>query len=166
LKQFLKNKDKIEIVRRSKEELTMGLIKQVSIRPLESIHSGMAQFYTPQSSDETMLVQIAPGTIDELFVHHFQTDQLLVVKGQFILVILQNRKYEYIPLTDNYPQVVEIPPGIPHGAINIGTEPCVMVNAVLRHGPVHEKDYRPLKRPFPYDLAAAKAKLNRSLSAA
>jgi len=144
----------------------MGLIKQFSIRPLESIHSGMAQFYTPQSSNETMLVQIAPKTIDELFVHHFQTDQLLVVRGQFVLVLLQNRKYEYIALNETQPQVVEIPPGIPHGAINLSKEPCVMVNAVLRHGPVHEKDYRPLKRPFPYDLAAAKAKLDRLFSPA
>ncbi|MDJ0717528.1 MAG: dTDP-4-dehydrorhamnose 3,5-epimerase [Prochloraceae cyanobacterium] len=143
----------------------MGLIKGVAVRPLESIQSGMAQFYTPQSSNETMLVQIAPETIDELFVHHFQTDQLLVVRGEFILVVLQNRKYEYIHLSESKPQVVEIPPGIPHGAINLNLEPCVLVNAVLRHGPTHEKDYRPLKRPFPYDLAAAKAKIEKSISA-
>ena len=143
----------------------MGLIKGVAVRPLESIQSGMAQFYTPQSSNETMLVQIAPETIDELFVHHFQTDQLLVVRGEFILVVLQNRKYEYIHLSESKPQVDEIPPGIPHGAINLNLEPCVLVNAVLRHGPTHEKDYRPLKRPFPYDLAAAKAKIEKSISA-
>jgi hypothetical protein len=28
-------------------------------------------------------------------------------------------------------------------------------NAVLRHGTAHERDYRPVKRPFPYDMAAA-----------
>ncbi len=52
----------------------------------------MSQFYTPQSSHETILVQIPPNSVDDLFVHHFQTDQLLVVKGNFVLVVLQNRR--------------------------------------------------------------------------
>lgn len=130
----------------------MGLIPGISIRQLESIQGGMSQFYTPQASHETMLVEIAPGTIDELFVHRFQTDQLLVVRGSFILVALQNRHYQYIFLSESNPQVVTIPPGVPHGAINLSNEPCVLVNAVLRHGPLHERDYRPLKPPFPYDL--------------
>ncbi|MGK7877650.1 MAG: cupin domain-containing protein [Xenococcaceae cyanobacterium] len=139
----------------------MGLIKGISIRPLESIQGGMAQFYTPQSSNETMLVQIPAGTVDDLFVHRFQTDQLLVVRGSFILVVLQNRQYQYIPLSERQPQVVTIPPGVPHGAINLNQEPCLLVNAVLRHGVALERDYRPLKRPFPYDLALAKAQLEK-----
>jgi hypothetical protein len=60
--------------------LNMGLINEIEIRPLTSIKGGMAEFYTPQSSHETMLVQIAPKTLDDLFVHRFQTDQLLVVR--------------------------------------------------------------------------------------
>lgn len=135
----------------------MGLLTSIETHQLESIHSGMAQFYTPQASDETMLVQIAGDTIDDLFVHHYQTDQLLVVRGSFILVVLQNRQYEYIYLSEDDPKVVKIPPGVPHGAINLSSEPCVMVNAVLRHGKPYEKDYRPLRRPFPYDLAQAQA---------
>ncbi|MEC4988551.1 MAG: dTDP-4-dehydrorhamnose 3,5-epimerase, partial [Oscillatoria sp. PMC 1068.18] len=79
----------------------------------------MTQFYTPQSSHETMLVQIPSQTIDDLFVHRYQTDQLLVVRGSFILVILQNRQYRYIYLSENQPQVVKIPPGVPHSAINL-----------------------------------------------
>lgn len=39
--------------------LNMGLINEIEIRPLTSIKGGMAEFYTPQSSHETMLVQIA-----------------------------------------------------------------------------------------------------------
>ncbi len=135
----------------------MGLRAGIETHQLESIHSGMAQFYTPQSSDETMLVQIAGNTIDELFVHRYQTDQLLVVRGSFILVVLQNRKYDYIYLSEDDPKVVKIPPGVPHGAINLSSEPCVMVNAVLRHGDPHERDYRPIPRPFPYDVARAQA---------
>ncbi len=141
----------------------MGLINSVEIRPLESIKGGMAEFYTPQSSHETMLVQIPAGTLDDLFVHRFQTDQLLVVRGSFVLVVLQNRRYQYIPLSERQPVVVKIPPFVPHGAINLSCEPCVVVNAVLRHGPVHERDYKPLKRPFPYDLEAVQVEL-RELS--
>lgn len=133
----------------------MGLVKQIKICPLTSIKGGMAEFYTPQSSHETMLVQIPAATVDDLFVHRFQTDQLLVVKGCFVLVILQNRQYRYIALSDRHPTVVTIPPGVPHGAINLSAHSCVMVNAVLRHGAAHERDYHPLSKPFPYDLTQA-----------
>jgi dTDP-4-dehydrorhamnose 3,5-epimerase-like enzyme len=135
----------------------MGLIQGIEVRQLESIKGGMAEFYTPQSSHETMLVQIPPGTLDDLFVHRFQTDQLLVVRGSFVLVVLRNRRYQYIPLSEHQPMVVTIPPGVPHGAINLSAEPCVLVNAVLRHGAVYERDYKPMKPPFPYDLEAVLA---------
>lgn len=135
----------------------MTNIKTVSQRKLESIQGGMALFYTPQSSHETMLVQIPPNTIDDLFVHHFQTDQLLVVKGSFVLVVLQNRQYQYLHLTEDNPQVVTIPPGIPHGAINLSEDSCLLVNAVLRHGKIHPKDYQPIKKPFAYNLQLVKS---------
>jgi hypothetical protein len=146
----------------------MGLVKQIELYPLQSIKGGMAEFYTPQTSHETMLVQVPAGTIDDLFVHQAQTDQLLVVRGSFVLVVLQNRQYCYIPLSEQRPVVVRIPPGIPHGAINLHNEPCVIVNAVLRHGPARKRDYQPLGRPFPYDLPAATEALRslHSLNAA
>lgn len=141
----------------------MGLRNRVEVFPLESVKGGMAQFYTPQVSNETMLVQIPGSTVDDLFCHHFQTDQLLVVRGSFVLVVLQNRQYDYIPMSESQPKIVRIPPGVPHGAINLDLEPCVLVNAVLRHGDPYERDYQPLKRPFPYDLAAAQAAKHRLL---
>lgn len=133
----------------------MSLVKGIEIRPLTSVKGGMTEFYTPQSSHETMLVQIPPETIEDLFVHKSQTDQLLVVKGRFVLVVLIDRRYEYIPLSEHQPVVVKIPPGVLHGAINLDSEPCVVVNALLRHGPANERDYQPKKRLFPYDIAAA-----------
>lgn len=145
----------------------MGAIAGIEIVQLESIQGGMAQFYTPQSSNETMLVEIPAGAMDDLFVHRFQTDQLLVVRGSFVLVVLQNRQYRYVRLSEDCPQVVKIPPQVPHGAINLSSEPCVLVNAVLRHGEAHPKDYRPMKPPFPYDLVKVSTLSNpkRSLSA-
>jgi dTDP-4-dehydrorhamnose 3,5-epimerase-like enzyme len=142
----------------------MSLKNRIQVRPLESIRGGMAEFYTPQTSHETMLVNIPAGTIDELFVHHFQTDQLLVVRGGFVLVVLQERQYQYIALSESVPAVVTIPPGIPHGAINLTADHCMLVNAVLRHGPTHPKDYRPMKPPFDYDLNAVRAALGRLLA--
>lgn len=102
-----------------------------------------------------MLVNIPAHTIDDLFVHRTQTDQLLVVRGSFILVVLQNRKYQYIPLSEAQAQVVKIPPGVPHGAINLSDSPCLLVNAVLRQGAAIDRDYRPLRRPIPYDMNMA-----------
>jgi hypothetical protein len=137
----------------------MTLSKQATVRRLESIHGGMAEFYTPQSSNETMLVKVPAKAVDDLFVHRYQTDQLLVVRGSFVLVVLENRHYRYIPMSEDCPQVVTIPNGVPHGAINPNDKDCWLVNAVLRHGISNPKDYQPLKRPFDYDLAAAEKAL-------
>lgn len=138
----------------------MGLIPGITLQKIESIQGGMAEFYTPQSSDETMVVKVPANTIDDLFVHKRQTDQLLVVRGSFVLVTLYNREYQYIPLSEKIPQVVTIPRGVLHGAINFEDQDCLLVNAVLRHGKPHEKDYLPMKKPFPYDLGKAKSILD------
>lgn len=141
----------------------MSLTKHIEIQSLSSIKGGMVEFYTPQSSHETMLVHLPAATIDDLFVHRYQTDQLFVVRGSFVLVILQNRQYRYILLSEQDPKVVKIPPGVPHGAINLGTEPCFLVNAVLRHGHPHDRDYRPLPRPIPYDMDIAQRLLQETV---
>ncbi len=120
----------------------------------------MADFYTPQTSDQTILVQIPAHTIEDLFVHKAQTDQLLVVKGRLVLVTLINRRYEYVALSDRTPVVAIIPPGVLHGAVNLDDEPCVLVNAVLRHG-TNERDYLPRSRPIPYDLTFVRAALTQ-----
>lgn len=140
----------------------MSLARGIEIRQLTATKGGMTDFYTPQSSDETILVQIPPNTIEDLFVHRAQTDQLLVVKGRFVLVTLINRKYEYLVLSDRQHTVVTIPPGVLHGAVNLDPEPCVVINAVLRHGAPNERDYIPRQRPFPYDLVAVRELLAQS----
>ena len=137
-------------------ENIMGLIPGVTLQKLESIQGGMAEFYTPQTSDETMVVKVPANSIDDLFVHKHQTDQLLVVKGGFVLVVLYNRQYQYIPLTEDVPQVATIPRGVLHGSINFSDRDCLMVNAVLRHGEPNLRDYQPVVKPFPYDLYQAR----------
>ena len=135
----------------------MTNIRGIEIRYLESMKGGMTSFFTPQTSNETMLVQIPGNTVEDLFVHKSQTDQLLVAKGRFVLVTLINKQYQYTPLSEEYPAVVTFPPGVLHGAINVSSEPCVVVNAVIRHREPQELDYVVRKKPFPYDLKAAEA---------
>lgn len=142
----------------------MGLIKGVTLQPIESIQGGMVEFYTPQSSDETIIVKVPGNTVDDLFVHKQQTDQLLVVRGSFVLVVLYDKQYQYIPLSEEVPQVVKIPRGILHGSINFENQDCLLVNAVLRHGEARERDYQPLPRPFPYDLEQARLSLTKLLN--
>lgn len=137
----------------------MSKYRGIEIRRLVSSKGGMVDFFTAQASHETMLVQVPPNTVDDLFVHKTHTDQLLVVKGRFVIVTLLNKQYQYIPLSEDHPELVIIPPGVLHGAINLSSQPCVLVNAVLRHKPPQARDYIPHKRPFPYDLEAAEAAL-------
>jgi uncharacterized RmlC-like cupin family protein len=130
----------------------MALTKLIEIRQLKSTKAGTAEFYTPQTSDETVLVQIAPHSIDDLFVHRHQTDQLLAVRGKMVLVVLLDRAYQYIALSADQPQVVTIPPLVPHAAINLSPEPCLLINAVCYHGQPDERDYQPVTPPFVYDV--------------
>ena len=139
----------------------MGLIQGVTLQEIESIQGGMTEFYTPQSSDETIVVKVPANTVEDLFVHKHQTDQLLVVKGSFVLVVLHDRAYQYIPLSETIPQVATIPRGVLHGAINFSDRDCLLVNAVLRHGEPTARDYQPVAKPFPYDMEQARLSLQQ-----
>lgn len=139
----------------------MSRINSIEVRPLKIVPGvgEMIEFYEPQPSSETMLVHVPPKTVNQLFSHHTHTDQLIVIKGSCILVVLHNRQYQYIALSENQPQLLKIPPNIPHAPINMSSESCICVNALIRHAPAHKKDYSPLNWPFPYDLTAAQAAL-------
>lgn len=130
--------------------------KGIEICPIDATR--VLEYQIP-SSHETNLVYIAPNTIEDLFVHRSQTDQLLVVKGKAILAILQNGCYQYILMSDRDLKVAKIPPGVPHGAINLTSEPCVAINSVIRHGAAHPRDYQPVPTRIPYNLEMAKALL-------
>ncbi len=131
----------------------MSLTKSIEIRLLKSTKAGMAEFYTPQNSDQTMLVQIPPHSIDDMFVHRHQTDQLMAVRGSMVLVVLLDREYHYITLSESKPMVVTVPTMVPHAAINLSDEPCMLINAVQHHGTPTDRDYRPIHPPFAYDFS-------------
>jgi Mannose-6-phosphate isomerase len=140
----------------------MGLIYKFECIKLAREQVKGITFFSTQSSDETVLFEIAPQTIDDLFCHHFQTDQLLVVRGSMVVVCLQNRQYHYILMSGRIPQVVKIPAGVPHLVINLGSEPCWVINALIRHGVFHPKDYQPVKKPFPLDMERVEKLLSES----
>jgi hypothetical protein len=109
--------------------------------------------YSPISNDETVLYEMPENSQDDgLFCHRGQTDQLLVMRGTMILVFIQNRQHHYLLLSDNVPLLVRIPPRIPHAVMNPTVEPCLYLNAVIRHSFPHPKDYQPIQKPFPFDM--------------
>jgi len=122
----------------------MALSRTVELFPVERSFHGDTLFSAPQASDETLIAEITNAPSFELFCHRFQTDQLLVLRGSIDLVVLQNRHLRTITLREDEATWVRIPPGVPHGAINHGSTPALLVNAVLRHGPSHPSDYRPV----------------------
>ena len=148
----------------------MGLIHNVECIQLEKLEEEGVNFFTLPSSDgkglfseRTEFFEIPPQTIDEgLFCHRFQTDRLMVVRGSMILVYLQNRQYDYILISDRIPQVVKIPAGVPHLVINLSSEPCWVINALIRHGIFYPKDYQPLKKPFPLNMERVEKLLSES----
>ena len=139
----------------------MALRRSVEILPSPGTSAGLAFLREPLSSDETQIAEVATCTRAELFCHRHQTDQLMVLRGGLDLIVLQNRRLRRITLREDEPTWVRIPPGVPHGAINRGTAPAIVVNAVLRHRPSDQRDYQ--SRPVPAALAAAWAQLHGDL---
>ncbi len=128
----------------------MALTRRVELVPLERTSSGNALFSHAQPSDETLIADLAPHQPVSIFCHRRQTDQLILLRGSLELVVLEDGRLVRIPLREDEPLLVRIPPGVPHGAINSSRHYATVVNAVLRHGPPDPRDYRP--RPLPQSL--------------
>lgn len=125
----------------------MPLVRQVEIIPLQRSSSGHSTISAPQSSHETLIAEVGAESAFELFCHRKQTDQLMVLRGAIDLIVLQEGQLRRIRLREDEGAWVRIPPGVPHGAINLGSMPAVIVNAVLRHGAHHPSDYRARRIP-------------------
>ena len=110
----------------------------------------MAFFSDPLPSDATLIAEVPPSEQPQLFCHRRQTDQLMVLRGSFDLIVLQNRQLRRITLREDEATWVRIPAGVPHGASNRSCQSVVIVNAVLQHGPSDPRDYLP--RPVPRSL--------------
>lgn len=125
----------------------MALKRRVEVMDVDRTRAGQTLFHSPQSSHETLIAEVGTETSSTLFCHRRQTDQLMVLRGSLELVWLENAQLRSITLREGEPCLVRIPPGVPHGAINRGSMPAVVVNAVLRHGPRDPRDYVPRQLP-------------------
>ncbi|MBM5808449.1 MAG: cupin domain-containing protein [Cyanobacteria bacterium M_surface_7_m2_040] len=133
----------------------------VEILPSQGERSGLAFFREPLTSDETLIAELEPCSRPELFCHRHQTDQLMVLRGGIDLIVLQNKCLRRIPLREDEPTWVRIPPYVPHGVINRGPSTAVVVNAVLRHRVSDSREYQP--RPVPTALVPAWIELQQGL---
>ncbi|MEA5536968.1 dTDP-4-dehydrorhamnose 3,5-epimerase [Crocosphaera sp. XPORK-15E] len=130
----------------------MGLINQVEFVKLERFKDESLSRFGPVLSNETVVYEIPPkNTDDGLFCHRFQTDKLFVIRGTLVLVFIQNRDHHYVLMTQENPLLVIIPPGIPHAVMNPTSDSCFYINAVIRHGKPHNKDYKPIQKPFTFN---------------
>ena len=125
----------------------MALSRCIEILPMRGTMKGETLFSAPQSSNETLIAEVYGQRQTQLFCHRRQTDQLLVLRGVLDLVVLQERSLRCLRLREDEATWVRIPPGVPHGAINRGRTPALVVNAVLRHGPSDPRDYQPRRLP-------------------
>jgi hypothetical protein len=141
----------------------MAFQRPITVLPRQVSQSGTLLVSTPLPSDETQIAEVCSRTGGELFCHRRQTDQLMVLRGAIDLIVLQAGILRRITLREDEGTWVRIPPGVPHGAINRGRQPAVVVNAVLRHGPSDPRDYRP--RPVPAALAPTWAAIAASATA-
>lgn len=144
----------------------MSLKQNVEIIPLSCLYPGKGLEICPVQtrpnpldapaiySQETTLITLPSGMVDDLYVHHHQTNQLFSVRGSTVIVVWQNNEYEYILLTENNPILVKIPPGVAHSYVNLTTKSCTILNSIVRYAPSIGADYRPVKHPQPYDLNA------------
>jgi len=128
----------------------MSIHRTVEILPRSGLQAGVAFFSDPLPSDATLIAEVPSSDRPQLLCHRRQTDQLMVMRGSFDLIVLQNRHLRSITLREDDATWVRIPAGVPHGAINRSCQAAVMVNAVLRHGPSDPRDYLP--RPVPQAL--------------
>ena len=125
----------------------------VDIRSLSLQKTGDSETYALWQSDQTILMKIRPGSVEDLSIYHFRTNRLHVVQGSMVLVVLRNRDYDYISLNDQERTIAEIPPGIPYGIINLSSKPCLVINSVTRHGTPGNREYGPLSPTKSYDIA-------------
>ena len=136
----------------------MSQIGQVTIHSLPLKNSDRVQLCELPQSDNTMLLEVGAGVVGDLCIHQFQTNRIFAVTGSLVMVILQNKQYDYIFLGAHSANALTIPSGIPYGFINLGSTPCWAISDAIYHGSEHKMSlhgsgYRSLKPPFPYDIA-------------
>lgn len=130
----------------------MHQIGQIKIYPLPFQRPDTNEPCLLSKADHITLMEVRAGSVEDLVLHH-QTIQLLATKGNLVVVILQNQQYDYIVLSDQQPALVEIPPHMPYGLLNLNDVSCFLLCNGQRYLLAPDQDYYVLKPPFCYDIA-------------
>ena len=126
-------------------------VNPVEVNPVIPAIIGNVKVFEPQSSHETIRLEITNGGLEEIFVPKRQTHKISVVRGQVVLVVLPNNTPQEIPLDETSNKVVLIPPNVPYGFTNLHLEPCTVINAVLHLNPEHKLDHYSVEEPLVYE---------------
>jgi uncharacterized RmlC-like cupin family protein len=128
----------------------------ISIHPFRFKEIGKSSFSQFLLCDEFVFSVVEPGDSGKLFCHKTHVDNLIVVKGELVLITLFNREYRYTYMSEDVKEFVKIPPFIPHKAINFGREACTLANVIQRLRPEVPSDYRPIEIKLDYDFQKAR----------
>jgi dTDP-4-dehydrorhamnose 3,5-epimerase len=121
-------------------------IEGVEVRPIKNVlrdNGYLTEIFRPEWEADNKGVAhvfqrvLNPGAISAWHVHRLTTDRLFCAMGSIKLVLFDARvgsptvrRILETRLGHLCPSLVVVPPGVYHGVKNIGTEPCVIINAV------------------------------------
>ncbi|MEM9806898.1 MAG: hypothetical protein AAF959_16630 [Cyanobacteria bacterium P01_D01_bin.56] len=131
----------------------MYQIGQVKICPLPLQQSNANKPGLLSRSDRNVVMEIPADFTGDLVSYHGQTNQLLATQGNLVVVTLQKQQYNYFALNAQRPALVEIPPDIPYGFINLSSVSCFVFCNSWSCIPDEEQQPRTSKPSSPYDIA-------------
>jgi hypothetical protein len=122
----------------------------VSFRPQEKI------FGIPIKCDAVLDLLLPCGIPDEIYgeCHLAHDDQLKIIEGNAIVLIIINRQMHYIPLNVNSDLLI-IPTGTWHSLVNTSNSDVRYQNWMIIKRPSVKKDYYPTKIKHKFDVNLA-----------
>jgi len=121
----------------------ISTIHQTLVVPLKKVVTERGHLMEVQRSDDphfpgfgqVYITATKPGVVKAWYRHHKQVDQIALVKGTLQLVLYDTREesptyqmLQEIRITEDHPQLVQIPIGVWHGFQALGVEPAFLVH--------------------------------------
>jgi hypothetical protein len=120
----------------------------VNFKPEEKI------FGKPIPCNAILDLELVPGIPNKLYgeCHYAHDDQLKIITGLAIVLIIYNKQMHYIPLTPSSDLLI-IPTGSWHSLVNLNEDSIHYQNwMILKHQPV-KKDYMPILVKHHFNLS-------------
>ena len=150
------------------------MIEGVKIKPLKVIPDDRGRLMEILRSDEELflgfgqvyLTTAYPGVVKAWHYHKKQADNFACLRGMLKVALYDRREgsptageVNTFYLGDHHPMLLQIPPMVWHGFMNIGTEEAILLNCPTRPYNREEPDeYRvpPHDNDIPYDWRAGR----------